>query len=139
MTQESKPSKVKVSFTRVDHTGLQNGLREMNALIEQGYRFTLSDLLADKPNFRTGHPSFSMSLEGHAEPAPRPEYDPTTQPPYYKDMEVLDTLLERLSTLVKKEELVAFAEEVRIHIPVDNKMPASIKKWLSEQLSAYRR
>ena len=139
MTTTDKPSKVQVVFRRVDHTGLQNTLKEMNDLIEQGYRFTLSDLLVDKPNFRVGLPSFSMSLQGHVEPAPRPEYDPSKQPAYYKDMEALEALLVRLSDLTKKEELVAFAEEVKIHIPADNKMPASIKKWLTEQLSAYKR
>jgi len=138
MTETNKPSKVKVLFRRVDHTGLQQALKEINDLIEQGYRFTLSELLEDKPNFRVGVPSFCMSLEGHVEPAPRAEYDPSTQPSYYKNKEALEALLERLSDLVKKDELVAFAEEVRIHIPADNKMPLSIKKWLTEQLSAYR-
>jgi len=137
MTDSNKPSKVKVIFRRVDHTGIQGALQEMNDLIEKGYRFTQSDLLEDKPNFRVGLPSFSMSLQGHVEPAPRPEYDSSKQPAYYKDKAVLEALLERLNTLVKKDELVAFAEEVQIHIPVDNKMPLGIKKWLTEQLSSY--
>lgn len=65
---------IKFEFKRLDHEGIQSSLAELNTLINEGYRFKLSGLLADKPVFRVGTPSFSLVKEDIVEESkPQPK------------------------------------------------------------------
>lgn len=133
------PGKVFVRFNRVDPLGLKATLQELNELIEKGYRFTVSDLLMDKPTLRTNQPQFSMCLPDFVQDLSDPVIDTSTLPTWYTDMDALEALLVRLETLTKKDQLVELQEEIKLFAPEDKKQPAAIKVWLAEQIKAHRR
>ncbi len=139
MSEENLPGKVFVRFNRMDNVGLQNTLTYMNGLIEKGYRFTVSNLLMDKPQLRNNQPQFTMSLPDFVQPMGEPVFDPAKLPAWYTDMVELEAILERLETLTKKDQLVAFQEEIKLFAPEDKKQPAAIKVWLAEQIKTHRR
>lgn len=140
MTQEEKlQGKVFVRFTRMDHQGLQNTLKQMNELIEKGYRFTLSDLRMDAPMLRNSQPQFTMSLPDFEQPMELPSFNPESVPSWHRNMEELEAVLAKLEELTKKDQLVAFQEEIKLFAPEDKKQPAAIKVWLAEQIKSYRR
>jgi hypothetical protein len=139
MTDDKLPGKVFVRFKRMDNLGLQNTLTYMNELIEKGYRFSVSDLLIDKPQLRNSQPQFTMSLPDFVQPMEEPVFDPARLPSWYTDMTELEAALERLETLTKKDQLVAFQEELKLFAPEDKKQPAAIKVWLAEQIKSHRR
>ncbi len=139
MSDEKLPGKVFVRFTRVDPAGLKATLEYLNELIEKGYRFTVSDLLIDKPTLRTNQPQFSLSLPDFVQELSEPVFDPAKLPAWYTDMDELEAVLARLETLTKKDQLVEFQEEIKLFAPEDKKQPAAIKVWLAEQIKAHRR
>lgn len=125
--------KVFLAFNRLDHTGIQATLTQLNDLIEKGYRFTQSDLLVDKPNFRVGSPSFSLTLaDGVDEPT---EADAEAQ----KRLDELSGFLNRVKALDDKDSLLLLATEMGVSVPKDLKTANTVKKWLVEYINALLR
>lgn len=125
--------KVFVAFNRLDHSGIQNTLTQLNDLIDKGYRFTQSDLLVDKPNFRVGSPSFSLTLaDGVDEPS---EVDAEAQ----KRSDELSGFLSKVKLLEDKESMLNLATEMGVSVPKDLKTANAVKKWLVEYINALLR
>lgn len=134
-------TKIDVICSRVDSCGLKAYVQQLNELIEQGYRFHVSDLFVDLPRFRSGFPKFTMSLPGHVEDevdtASDEHIEKVLEQSWYKDKEAVQSFIDRLEVATNKAETVALIEEIGIVLPEDKKQHVAQRAWLIGQLKTY--
>lgn len=133
-------TKIDVICSRVDSCGLKAYVQQLNELIEQGYRFHVSDLFADLPRFRSGFPKLTMSLTGHVDEvdtASDDHVEKVLEQSWYKDKEVIQSFIDRLEAATNKAETVALIEEIGIILPEDKKQHVAQRAWLIGQLKTY--
>ncbi len=121
--------KIKFNFKRLDQDGIQNALKELNSFMDAGYRFVLSNLLEDRPNFRSGWPSFSLSKNISAEQATEDKIKKL-----HSDM--VDAKVKLIEKTVSKSELVSLAAELGVEIPEEVTTQSAIRPILINHLKA---
>ena len=133
-------TKIDAVCSRVDSCGLKVYVQQLNELIEQGYRFHVSDLFSDLPRLRNGFPKFTMSLPGHVDEVDTasPEHiEQVLEQSWYKDKEAVQAFIDRLEAATNKAETVALVEEIGIILPEDKKQHVAQRAWLIGQLKTY--
>lgn len=133
-------TKIDVICSRADSCGLKSYVKQLNELIEQGYRFHESDLFADLPRLRSGFPKFTMSLPGHVDEvdtASDEHIEKVLAESWYKDKEAIQSFIEQLEAATTKVETQKLIEEIGIIVPEDKKQPTAQRAWLIGQLKTY--
>lgn len=133
-------TKIDAVCSRVDSCGLKAYVQQLNELIEQGYRFHVSDLFSDLPRLRNGFPKFTMSLPGHVDEVDKasPEHiEQVLEQSWYKDKEAVQAFIDRLEAATNKAETMALVEEIGIILPEDKKQHVAQRAWLIGQLKTY--
>lgn len=133
-------TKIDAVCSRVDSCGLKTYVQQLNELIEQGYRFHVSDLFSDLPRLRNGFPKFTMSLPGHVDEVDMasPEHiEQVLEQSWYKDKEAVQAFIDRLEAATNKAETMALVEEIGIILPEDKKQHVAQRAWLIGQLKTY--
>lgn len=133
-------TKIDAVCSRVDTCGLKAYVQQLNELIEQGYRFHVSDSFYDLPRLRSGFPKFTMSLPGHVDEVDTssPEHiEQVLEQSWYKDKEAVQAFIDRLEAATNKAETMALVEEIGIILPEDKKQHVAQRAWLIGQLKTY--
>lgn len=132
MSQET----ITISTRRLDYKGSQQFFKELFEAYHQGYEPLDTGLIKDSPRLGSVPRVVLYKVRDVATEAPESDSegssDTTTNVGTTASSETSVEALTALEGMTKKDELLAYAENLSIEIPSNLKQPAAIKKFLQE-------